>query len=60
MTKYLDKSFNSPANNKNYRDNYDRIFGKKCKRCDGTGYLEPESEDPWGPCPECSPEEDDD
>lgn len=29
MTKYLERSFNSPANNKNYSDNYDRIFGKK-------------------------------
>lgn len=26
MTKYLDKSFNSPPSNKNYRDNYDQIF----------------------------------
>ena len=31
MTKYLQKSFNSPANNKAYEDNYDRIFGKKCE-----------------------------
>ncbi len=28
MTKYLGKSFSSPANNQNYRDNYDRIFRK--------------------------------
>jgi len=30
MTKYLNKeAFSSPANNKKYNDNYDRIFGKK-------------------------------
>ena len=31
MTKYEQKSFNSPANSKAYVDNWDRIFGKKCE-----------------------------
>lgn len=30
MTKYLSgKAFSSPANNRNYADNYDSVFGKK-------------------------------
>lgn len=29
MTKYLNSTFNSPANSKAYRDNYDKVFGKK-------------------------------
>ena len=35
MTKFQNPSFNSPANNSNYRDNYDRIFGKRSgkKQC---------------------------
>ena len=62
MTKYLDKIFNSPANNKKYRDNYDRIFGKKevCKRCDGTrDLLKGKHEREWQECPDCSLEEED-
>jgi uncharacterized OB-fold protein len=33
VTKFQNPSFNSPANNENYRDNYDRIFGKKARKC---------------------------
>ena len=29
MTKFEQPSFSSPPNNKKYRDNWDRIFGKK-------------------------------
>lgn len=29
---------------------------QKCATCDGTGYLPPESSDPWGPCPTCDGE----
>ena len=32
MTKFANPSFNSPANNGKYRDNYDRVFGKKSKK----------------------------
>ena len=38
MTKYLDSApFSSPANNNKYRDNYDKIFGKKKKAKKVTG-----------------------
>jgi len=43
VTKYLDDSpFNSPANSKAYRDNYDRTFARQpaeidCPDCDGEG-----------------------
>ncbi len=30
MTKFMNPSFNSPANNSNYIDNYERTFGKPC------------------------------
>ena len=29
MTKFEQKSFGSPANNKNYEKNYDKVFGKE-------------------------------
>lgn len=32
MTKFELPSFNSPANSKQYRDNWDNIFGKKDKK----------------------------
>jgi len=63
MTKYLEKSFNSPANNKAYSDNYDRIFGKKCKplmgehvsavwtTCDEEGCVD--HYDGWYECGNC-------
>lgn len=31
MTKYLNPTFNSGANSKEYRDNWEKIFGKKKK-----------------------------
>jgi len=31
MTKFMNKSFSSPANNNKYRSNYDRVFGKQCE-----------------------------
>lgn len=30
MVKFMNPSFNSPANNSNYNDNYERTFGKPC------------------------------
>ena len=32
MTKFADPRFNSPANNKEFRDNWDKIFGKRCEK----------------------------
>lgn len=35
LTKFLDPKFNSPANNKNFYKNYDRVFGMTayCIKC---------------------------
>jgi len=45
MTKYLEGSFSVyPGSSQNYRDNYDRIFGKK-----------EDKPDPWGPEREAEP-----
>ncbi len=35
MTKYLDPSFNSPANNSKYVSNYDRVFSKEHQELEG-------------------------
>lgn len=32
MTKFMNPQFNSPANNSNYNDNYERTFGKPCTK----------------------------
>lgn len=37
MTKFQNPSFNSPANNKRYSENYDRVFGKSCEYEDEEG-----------------------
>ena len=32
MTKFQNPSFNSPANNSKYNDNYEKTFGKPCTK----------------------------
>jgi hypothetical protein len=32
MTKFANPTFNSPANNEKYSDNYDAVFGKPCTK----------------------------
>ena len=41
MTKFMNPSFSSPANNSNYSDNYERTFGKPCAKdkCKGKAYA---------------------
>jgi len=31
MTKFMNPSFSSPANNSNFRDNWDKAFGRICQ-----------------------------
>ena len=48
MTKFENPSFNSPANNKKFRDNWDKIFGveKKPPSNQETGDIkDPEKEE---------------
>jgi DnaJ-class molecular chaperone len=60
MTKYLGGSFSVAVGSKDYRDGWDRIFGKKetsaeCENCRGTGVEESEKGD-TAECPECAGE----
>lgn len=53
--KYLKESFSVAVGSKEYRDNWDAVFGKKCPECGGVGVhkqipLE-EGSLSSGPCP---------
>lgn len=43
--KYLQDSFNSPANSEEYRNNWDRIFGDKKNAAKDGGKREPDTKD---------------